>query len=141
MEWSPNENQHGEGRVRARFGIVSDVGYQPLPDILLLSQKKLGLRSEDLNVLLNYLMHWYEPDRMPYPNPITIAKRMGVSARTVQRIIVDLRKRGFLEKMKQTNRYGVRPYDVRPLLKKLEPYARERIALRSMPPKPLEDEL
>jgi hypothetical protein len=124
------QQEYAQGRVRARFGVVADAGYQPLPDILLLNQKKLGLRSEDLNVLLNLLLHWYEPERMPYPSTVTIAKRMGGSPRTIQRTLVSLRKRGFIAKEPRSNYHGVRPYDVTPLVRMLEPLARERIALR-----------
>lgn len=117
------------GRVRARFGEVADAGFQPLPDVLLFHQSELKVSSEELNVLLNLLAHWYEPERMPFPRPATIARRIGVSERTVQRLLVKLCKRGLIEKVKEQNATGTPAYDVRPLIENLRPYARKRLAL------------
>jgi predicted solute-binding protein len=75
------------GRVRARFGKVVDPGFQPVPDVLLFHQSDLKLSSEELNVLLNLMAHWHEPKRMPFPRTATIVRRMGVSERTVQRLL------------------------------------------------------
>lgn len=118
----------GESRIYDRYGDVSVAGFQPLPDVLLFHQAELGLKSDDLNVLLNILAHWYFPGSMPYLQTITIAKRMGVSARTVQRSIARLRQQGFLGRGEDT-RDGER-FDVLPLLERLKPYALRRIAIR-----------
>lgn len=119
------------GRVAARFGEeIAKSGFQPLPDVLLFHQGDLGVRSEDLNVLLNILAHWYVPERMPYPHPNTIAKRMGVSLRTVQRSITRLRKLGMIGKSRK-NEDGRAAIDVTPLLDKLRPYAKKRHAERT----------
>lgn len=53
-------------RVQDKFGIVADAGFQAVPDVLLLHQHELGLRSEDLNVLLQIATHWYLPETMPF---------------------------------------------------------------------------
>lgn len=117
------------GRVRERFGKVADPGFQPVPDVLLFHQADLELSSEELNVLLNLMAHWYEPERMPFPRAATIAHRMGVSERTVQRLLSRLCKRGFIAKIKEQNVTGAKAYDLRPLIKKLGPYAQKRLAL------------
>lgn len=119
------------GRVAARFGEeIATSGFQPLPDVLLFNQAELGVKSEDLNVLLNILAHWYLPDRMPYPRPHTIAKRMGVSLRTVQRSMTRLRRLGMIAKGAK-NEDGRTAIDVTPLLDKLRPYAKKRRAERT----------
>ena len=125
---SPPPPAPGESRIYDRYGDVSAAGFQPLPDVLLFHQAELGLKSDDLNVLLNILAHWYFPGSMPYLQTITIAKRMGVSARTVQRSIARLRQQGFLGRGEDT-REGER-FDVHPLLERLRPYAQRRIAIR-----------
>lgn len=117
------------GRVQARFGLAADAGFLPLPDVVLFYQCELGIKSEDLNVLLNVLVHWYTPDQMPFPRVTTIAKRMGVSDRSVQRSLSRLRKLGLIGKAK--NSAGREVYDLKPLVEKLAPYARKRLALRS----------
>ncbi len=115
-----------DGRISARFGVVAEAGFQPLPDMLLFHQAELGLRSEDLNVLLNVMAHWYLPERMPYPRPTTIAKRMGVSERTVQRTLTRLRKLGLIGKIKNAD--GRQAIDLTPLMTRLEPLAKKRLA-------------
>jgi len=131
-------------RIDARLGVIADAGYQPLPNVLLMHQKDLGITSEDLNVLLNVMMHRHTAAVLPFPHSITIAKRMGVSSRTVQRRLASLRKRGLILKVRGQRRDDPAAYDIRPLLKKLEPYAIKRIALvgeRSfdeLPPRELE---
>lgn len=119
-----------KGRVAARFGVVAEAGFQPVPDVLVFHQKELGLRSEDLNVLLQITAHWIVPERMPFPQPLTIAKRMGVSLRTVQRTLTRLRKLGLIGKTK--NEDGRKAYDLKPLVERLEPFARKRIAQRAI---------
>jgi hypothetical protein len=117
-------------RVALRWGEdVTRAGYQPLPDALLIHQTELGLRSEDLNVLLHLLMHWHEADRMPFPRPTTIAKRMGVSERSVQRSLTRMRKFGILGKQRFRNEDGRQAFDLRPLIERLTPLARRRLVL------------
>jgi hypothetical protein len=117
-----------DGRISARLGVVAEAGFQPLPDVLLFHQSELGLRSEDLNVLLNIMAHWYLPERMPFPRPTTIAKRMGVSERTVQRTLTRLRKLGVIGKTKNAD--GRQAIDLTPLMTRLEPLARKRLVER-----------
>jgi DNA-binding MarR family transcriptional regulator len=106
---------------------VSDPGFLAVPYVLLLHQAQLDIGSEHLNVLLNILAHWHAEGRMPYPHSATIAKRMGVTQRTVQRSIVWLCKSGFLAKLPRERRTDRQAYDVTPLLDKLAPLAAERI--------------
>jgi DNA-binding MarR family transcriptional regulator len=119
----------GDSRIYARYGNVASAGFQPLPDVLLFHQADLGLKSEDLNVLLNILAHWYHPESMPYLRTTTIAKRMGVSSRSVQRSILRLREKGLVARGEDT-REGER-FDITPLLQRLKPYAQQRIAIKN----------
>ena len=114
-------------RVQAKFGVVGDAGYQAVPNMLLFHQSEIGLRSEDLNVLLNITAHWFFRERLPFPRSRTIAKRMGVSERTVQRSLSRLREQGLILK---TSFEGREAYDVTPLLNKLEPFAAKHVELR-----------
>lgn len=76
-------------------------GYQFVPDGLLRHQAELGLDPTDVLILLNICMHWWEtePEKWPHPRPITIAKRMGTSTRTVERHIAHMCKLGLIEWM------------------------------------------
>ena len=115
-----------QGRVLSRWGVAVEAGYQPLPDVLLFNQVELGLRSEDLNVLLHLTAHWYFPERMPFPRVTTISKRMGVSERTVQRSLSRLRKIGLVGGTK--NEDGRAAFDLAPLVERLKPLANKRLA-------------
>src|SRR5258708_4862432 len=84
-----------------KWGSVIKGGYQLVPDLLLKNQKTLEIGPTELVVLLNILMHWWYPDQKPYPRSTTIAKRMGVTVRTIQRAVtalkdakLDVRERG-----------------------------------------------
>jgi predicted transcriptional regulator len=127
------------GRIRDRFGVVADAGYQPLPDMLLFHQVELKLSSEDLNVLLNLMAHWYEPERWPFPKAKTIGERMGVSERTVHRSLKRMQKNGVIKKIARGgDGMGFRGgYDLRPVLQKLSIYATEKIAARRRPKIPM----
>lgn len=125
-----------DGRVRARFGVVADPGFQPVPDVLLFHQAELGLTSEELNVLLNVTAHWYEPERMPFPRATSIARRMGSSERSVHRHLQSLTAKGFIAKVKGQSATGTPSYDLGPLLAKLRPLAQKRLAARSGPQAP-----
>jgi DNA-binding MarR family transcriptional regulator len=123
------ENAEGSGsRVRHRLGVVGLPGFSPVPHLLLLHQKALGLTSAELNVYLHVFMHWYDAGRFPYPHTGTIAQRMGTTKRNVQRLINSLAKKGMLEKISGMRKRDPKHYDVRPLLLKLQPQAKERIA-------------
>lgn len=101
-------------------------GFQVLPDVLLRSQRKLRLDAIDMVVLINILMHWWEPDDWPYPRPAVIAQRMGISARTVERHIQRLSDRGLLEWMPwESNGAGpsVRRFNLQGLIEKLQEVA------------------
>lgn len=116
-----------ESRVADRYGDAGNAGWSPIPDVLLFNQHRLGIQSDDLVVLLNLMAHYYVKDEMPFTRPTTIAKRSGVSQRSVQRSIARLLKLGVIEKGKhKTN--GHITYDLAPLIKRLQPLGRERIA-------------
>jgi DNA replication protein DnaD len=74
-------------------------GYQLVPDVLVRHQHRLGLNCTDMVVLLNILMHWWESERdsLPHPRPAQIARRIGTTARTVQRCIRKLSEKGLIK--------------------------------------------
>ena len=93
-----------------------------MPDLLLKNQTKLGLSATDLVVLINVLMHWWYADKKPLPRPTIIAKRMGVTVRTVQRSIAHMEEIGLL--MRVVSTAGPTYLDPSPLVAKLNKIAR-----------------
>jgi hypothetical protein len=105
-------------------------GYQLVPDVLLRKQTELKLDATDIVILLNICMHWWEsePGKMPHPRPVTIAKRMGISTRTVERHIARLADLGLIEWMPPEPRAdspSVRRFDLEGIRSALERLASE----------------
>jgi hypothetical protein len=99
-------------------------GFQVLPDTLVRSYHRLGLTSTDFVVLLNLSMAWWFPDRQPYPRVTTIARRMGVHVRTVQRSLTAMKAKRLLT-WDTIDIGGVRrrKYDLTPLAEQVKLWA------------------
>lgn len=79
-------------------GAVSEgSGWVAIPMSLLRLQTKLDLTATDMVVLANFLAHWWDPARAVYPRSSTIAKRMGVDKRTVQRSTKKMVRKGLMD--------------------------------------------
>jgi hypothetical protein len=109
-----------------------NAGYQILPDVLLKCQRLMSLEPIDVVILLNITMQWWEFDKLPYPRPSTLAKRMAVSTRTVERRIAKLQKQGLLVRRPSEEARGktVRRYDLSGLVTELKKYAEKNLAAR-----------
>lgn len=114
---------------RAKWGDAVKAGFQVLPDALIRGQHLLDLSATDVVVIANLNQVWWFEDRLPYLQPHTIAKRMGVSERSVQRSLSRLRKSGYLRQVRERQDDGtVRYYhDLSGLRQKLEHLARRDI--------------
>jgi DNA-binding transcriptional ArsR family regulator len=73
-------------------------GWCPLPSLLFRAQRKLNISALQMAVLLQILEHWWEAERAPYPSKETIAHRLDMSARQVQRHISALEKAGYVKR-------------------------------------------
>jgi hypothetical protein len=105
-------------------------GYQILPNVLLRKQKLLKLDATDVVILLNICLHWWEsePEKMPHPRPVTIAKRMGVTTRTVERRIAKIQRLGLLvwnPSEARADGPNIRNFDMRRLRSALQRLASE----------------
>lgn len=106
--------------VADRWGDAVDAGFTPVPNALFRSQAQLDLTTNEMVVLLNVLLHWWSPERLPSPRPATIAKRAGLGTRTVQRCISSLENKGMLERVKTDDgRSAYDPSGLRTKLSKL----------------------
>src|SRR3712207_3589453 len=103
--------------VYAKYGEASIAAFQAVPDLLLKRQGDLDLSPTDLTVLLNVLMHWWYPAQKPFPRTTTISRRMGVTARTVQRSLQRLEDLSLLKRVKDGEQRVL--LDPTPLVEKL----------------------
>ncbi|MBR0721776.1 helix-turn-helix domain-containing protein [Bradyrhizobium manausense] len=118
-------------RVRAKWGIAAAPGFGTFPVVMMANQAKLGLDVYEFNVLMHLVAHWHAADRAPFPHSRTIAKRMGLGIRKIQRCLKSLQDKGLIERIEKKTREDRLAYDLRPLVAKLDPLAREWLALRS----------
>ena len=85
-------------RGSAKWGDARLAGFQSVPDVLFIKQQALGLDPVDVVVLLNLTLFWWFRDQPPFPRSSIIAQRMGVSARTVQRVFKKLELLGYIRR-------------------------------------------
>jgi hypothetical protein len=110
---------------------VIALGFSVLPTLLFKAQRRLGLSSNQLIVLLHLAEHWWERDRLPFPEKATLADRMNLSARQVQRYLTELETAGFITRIERFAAHKGQQsnsYDLSGLvnkLAKLEPDFRE----------------
>jgi len=110
--------------VVAKWGRSASGGFQQIPDLLFKYQKRLRLTATDMVVLLNISMHWWHPDDRPFVQAHTIAKRMGISPRTVQRAIAKMESLGYLERVPTQMSIAVgKGFDLNGLVQWLEKFA------------------
>jgi predicted transcriptional regulator len=123
----------GPWSARKRWGEALDAGFFVVPDVLVRAQRTLGLDTVDFAVLCNVLMHWWRADELPYPRPSVIAKRIGVSQRTVQRRLQALQARGLVKRLPSERTKGgltVRRIDPAGLVQQLQALSRQNLADR-----------
>lgn len=100
------------------------LGWTAVPTVLFFIQNEKKLSPVAFNTLLNLIVHWWNLQEWPHPSMESLAIRMGVSVRTVQRAINDLEKANLLDKKptsKSDNRYGGRNiYDLTKLVDYLD---------------------
>jgi hypothetical protein len=89
-------------RAFDKWGEAASAGFQLVPDLLLQNQAKLELTPTDIIVLLNVLMHWWYLEQRPFPRSTTIAARMDVQPRTVQRCLARLDELGLIKRVTET---------------------------------------
>lgn len=107
------------------------MGWTAIPTSLLFLQAELSISPLGFNLLVNLVSHWWETTELPYPSQESMAKRMGVSKRSIQREISTLIELGLLEKHpnKAGNKKfkGRNSYDLSNLVKILNEKTPEKI--------------
>lgn len=106
-----------------------EAGFTVIPSILLRCQARLRFGAMELAVLVHLLEHWWNPEDMPWPSKKTIADRLDVSPRTVQRAVVKLEEVNLVVRKerysRQTRGRTSNEYDLSPLVARLKEIAAE----------------
>jgi hypothetical protein len=129
-----NSNTPRNGQLE-KWGDAGRAGFQVVPNVLFRAQKRLEIDSMDVVILLNLSLHWWGGANLPFPSPATIANRMDVSRRTVERRLEALERRNFIKRLKpevpQAGKPKVRKFELRGLVEKLESCAAVNITQRN----------
>lgn len=110
---------------------VMGQGFCMVPSLLLRAQARLGLNARQLAVLMHLADFWWDAERKPFPSKQTLAQRLKIGPRQVQRIIAELEAAGLVKrnqriavhKGKLSNEYDLSGLVKR--LKELEPEFRQ----------------
>jgi len=101
---------------------VTKQGFCMVPSILFQAQQRIGLNPTQLTILMHLIDFWWTQDKKPFPSKKTIADRLNISPRQVQRHIADMEKAGLLKRAQRYHPNGgkaTNEYDLSGLVKKM----------------------
>jgi len=128
----PKAEPKSERESEKKWGVaVMDLGYTQIPSLIFRAQARLGLSAVQLALLLHLVDYWWKRAQMPFPNKATLAQRMNLSPRQIQRLLTELETAEFIKREErfaghrgqQSNLYHLDGLVAK--LKKLEPEFRE----------------
>ncbi len=115
-------------RSEAKWGTnVIEQGYCIIPALLFRAQRRLGLSATQLAVILQIAEFWWDDGKLPWPKKETVAHRLNISEKQVQRLVRDLEMRGYVRRVMRVTRHGQtsNAYDLSGLVAKLQELAPE----------------
>ena len=121
--------------IQDRWGDGLGGGFVVIPSVLLQHQGELGLDCEEVVVLANLLAHWWDDARRPYPRTESLAKRTGISQRTVQRRLKQLEVKGFVKRHVMPgddDERSLTAYDLHGTVERLKPLGLQARETREM---------
>ena len=102
---------------------VIAIGFCIVPSLLLQAQRRLGLTPTQLAILMQLCDFWWDSERKPYPSKATLADRLGLSPRQVQRHVAELETAGLVQRTQRWSSHGGKTtnfYDLGGLVKRLQ---------------------
>lgn len=85
---------------------VYKYGYTGIPSIFIQSQRRLGINSTQMNIIIHLLDYWYDSTRKPFPTKKDLALRMGITTKTIQNNIRILENAGIVRREKRKTSAG-----------------------------------
>ena len=128
------DERANSNRSDARWGtLVMKQGFVIVPTTLFVAQRRLEISVNEFNVLLQIVSFWWDESKLPFPSKQTLADRMNVSVKTVQRALASLEARKLLKRIERINpKHGrqANAYDLSGLVAKLSVIAGEQSRLK-----------
>lgn len=109
--------------LRQKWKSSLDGGFTVVPSVLLQTLPGLGIRASELAVLVCLIDFWWKPEDMPWPSKAKLAGLLGVSEKTIQRVLRRLESRGLIASEARHRAHGGQTsnrYDLTPLVARLE---------------------
>lgn len=124
-----------EKPIEERWGKdLTASGWTAIPNALFVYSQDLGIDSLDIVIILHLAKFWWRKGNDPHPSKKTLAKMIGVDARTIQRRIAILESKHYIER---TARKSVahggntsNSYSFTGLIKAAKPYAKQLLEAR-----------
>lgn len=112
---------------------LTAAGWTAIPNVLFEYSQELGLKSHHIVIILHLAGYWWRKGNDPFPSKATLARKIGVDSRTVQRAIAELERKGYIERNKRFASSGgnlSNSYSFDGLIKKARTYAKQMIVER-----------
>lgn len=112
---------------------LTAAGWTAIPNAVFEHSQDLGLKTAHIVVILHLAGYWWRKGNDPFPSKATLAQKMGVQPRTVQRAIAELEAMGYIERTQRFWKSGgnmSNSYSFNGLIKKARVYAKQMIAER-----------
>src|SRR3990167_9457469 len=107
-----------------KWGVaVMKLGYCILPSVLLQAQARLLINAQQMIVLLQLVEHWWTADGKVYPSKDTLADRIGLTPKQIQRHIKVLEQKVLVQRIPRVLKGRCKTsneYDLSGLVKKLK---------------------
>lgn len=118
--------QNSENKIFDKWGDCIRSGWLALPAILLEQQDALKLTCLEMIILQNLLLAWRQTDTKIYIRSSTMAKRLNLHQRSIQRGLTELIKKGFIHRIKAEHKDDQvwTYFDVKPTVIKLNEFKR-----------------
>ncbi len=105
--------------------------YTVLPSALLRGQARLKINATELAVLVHLIDHWWKADEMPWPSKRTLAERLRVGEKTIQRAMAHMEEENLIKRnprfSKKNNARTSNEYDLSPLVERLKTIAKDLV--------------
>ncbi|MBH0115018.1 helix-turn-helix domain-containing protein [Novosphingobium sp. YJ-S2-02] len=101
----PRVAKDDRNKSQRKFGKpVIDYGFAIVPSLLMQAQHRLGLNPVQFNIILHLIDFWWDAEKRPFPKKETLAERMNMSERQIQRHIAELENAGLVKRIGRTKR-------------------------------------
>lgn len=81
-------------------------GYAGIPSVLIQAQSRLGISPLQMNIIIQLLDYWRDPDRRPFPSKKELAGRINVTDKTIQNNIRALEQAGLIRREQRRTAAG-----------------------------------